>query len=199
MLKMKSPLNISVSCFRNYNSPDDPKDVNLLTWLRSGKYRDQVTAIRSVVEKKERDRLKAALPAITPSGTFNRRSSDAILRHSGLLQFDIDGPDHEHVANFNELKLHIRKLPEIAYCGLSVSGCGYWGLIPIKYPNKHTSHFRALEKAFKRYGITIDASCKDVSRLRGYSFDPDGYFNHNAQAFTLLDDPKPEDRHDTGV
>lgn len=191
MLKMKSPLDISVSCFRNYNSPDDPKPVNLLTWLRSDKYRNQVEAIRSTDDKKKRDRLKTKLPAITPSGTFDRRSSDAIIQHSGLMQIDIDGPDHEHVANFDELKRHICKLPEIAYCGLSVSGRGYWGLVPIQHPEKHVSHFRALERAFKRYDIVIDPSCKDVSRLRGYSFDPDGYFNNEARLFTLLDDPKP--------
>ena len=36
----------------------------------------------------------------------------------------------------------------MAYCGLSVSGKGFWGLIPIANPDKHRLHFTALKEAF---------------------------------------------------
>ncbi|MBW7841020.1 MAG: PriCT-2 domain-containing protein, partial [Chitinophagaceae bacterium] len=62
-----------------------------------------------------------------------------------------------------------------------VSGRGLWGLIPIVEPEHHKKYFEFIQKAFASMGIIIDESCKDVSRLRGYSYDPEAYFNHDAK------------------
>ena len=188
---MDSPLNITVSCFQNYRASDNPKPVNLMAWLTSAKYAEQVKQIRSIDDKSERDKIKATLPGITPSGTFTYREEKSLIEHSGLLQFDIDGKDHNHIGNFAELKKYISNINNVLYCGLSVSGYGYWGLVPIKHPDKHKSHFRALHKAFEKLGLNIDKAPQNVASLRGYSFDPDGYFNHNAKIFSSLDKPRP--------
>jgi hypothetical protein len=37
----------------------------------------------------------------------------------------------------------------LLYCGVSVSGTGYFALIPIQDPAKHLEHFLALEKVFR--------------------------------------------------
>lgn len=186
---MKSPLDIKVSCFQNYMTSDDPRPVNLIQWLKSTKYCAEVDRIRKIKDKEERDKIKATLPAITPSGLFEYRSKDHLVQHSGLIQFDIDGKDHHDVANFAELKRQIAKIVNVAYVGLSVSGRGYWGLVPIKYPDKHKSHFRAMKKAFANFGLILDNKPSNVASLRGYSYDPRGYFNHNAQTFESLDKP----------
>lgn len=186
---MKSPLNITISCFENYRASDNPKEVNLMSWLTSAKYADKVKQIREISDKAERDKLKATLPGITPSGTFTYREEKNLIDHSGLIQFDIDGKDHTHIGNFSDLKKHISGINNVLYCGLSVSGKGYWGLVPIKHPDKHKSHFRALHKAFEKLGLNIDKAPSNVASLRGYSFDPDGYFNHNAKIFSSLDRP----------
>jgi len=187
---MDSILNIEISCFADYDTPANPKKVNLLAWLQSDKYRKEVELIRTTKEKTDRNELKAQLPAITPSGLFTYRAEKNMIKHSGFIQFDIDEKGNEALTNYMELKNHICNIPNVAYCGLSVSGKGFWGLIPIAQPEKHKLHFKALEQAFKKHKITIDPSCKDVSRLRGYSYDPDGYFNHNATLFTsIYEDP----------
>lgn len=186
---MDSPLKISVSCFKNYEVATNPKPVNLMTWLKSAKYADRVQQIRTIDDKSERDKLKATLPGITPSGTFTYRNEESLVQHSGLIQFDIDGKDHTHIGNYAELKKYISNINNVLYCGLSVSGKGYWGLLPIKHPDKHKSHFRALHKAFEKLGLNIDKAPQNVASLRGYSFDPDGYFNHNAKIFSSLDTP----------
>jgi len=191
---MKSILNISVSCFKDYGTPDNPQNVNLLSWLRSGKYADVVKQIRQVEDKKERDKLKSTLPAITPSGTFTYRAADKLIKHSGLIQFDIDFQDNQHIANYDKLKTQLCNIENVAYCGLSVSGRGYWGLMPIKHKDKHKSHFRALKKQFQHIGLTIDDKPSNVAALRGYSYDPAGYFNHSAAPFELLD-KLPEIQH----
>lgn len=180
---MDSILNIEVSCFANYDTPDNPKSVNLLSWLKSGKYLSQVERIRSITDKAKRDEIKATLPAITPSGVFTYRSAKSLVKHSGFIQFDIDLKGNESVGNFRELKEQISRIKNVAYCGLSVSGTGFWGLIPIAYPEKHDLHLRAVRDSFTRFGIVIDPAPKSIASLRGYSYDPAAYFSHNATIF----------------
>ncbi|MBK8194570.1 MAG: hypothetical protein IPK76_15650 [Lewinellaceae bacterium] len=67
---MESVLDVEVSCFGSYLGRQ-PKSVNLLAWLRSDKYADKIRALRALQDKVARDRIKAALPAITVSGVFD--------------------------------------------------------------------------------------------------------------------------------
>jgi len=184
-MKKKSILDIEISTFSSYLSTE-PKNVNLLVWLNSKKYADEVQKIRNTKDEKKCKELKSKLPAITPSGLFSKRNAKSLLQHSGFIQFDIDCKDNTHINNYSVLKKQISNIQEVAYCGLSVSGNGYWGLIPISEPKKHQQHFEALLLKFRELGIEIDKSCKDVSRLRGYSFDDEAYFNHSAKKFTQV-------------
>lgn len=190
--QLLSVLNVNVSCFKNYNSPDDPSQVNLLDWLNSEVHKDKVEFIRSLPDKARQNRLKATLPAITPSGIFSYRSEKNLIKHSGLIQFDIDYKDNKQIVNYHDLKSQISNIKNVAYCGLSVSGTGLWGLIPIAYAEKHREHFDALKGQFKQLGIVIDEKPKSVASLRGYSYDKESFFNHNAERyFRLFESPKP--------
>lgn len=185
-------LDVNVSIFENYNSPDNPQEVSLLGFLKSAKYKTEVEAIRATADKAERNRLKARLPAITPSGLFSRREEAGLMKHSGLIQIDIDAQDNSHINNFPEVKEQLRKLPEVAYLGLSVSGRGFWGLIPLAFPEKHKEQFEALKMDFAKWGLVLDEKPKNVAALRGYSYDPEAYFNPQARPYAKVWQPKPE-------
>jgi hypothetical protein len=194
---MKSILDIEVSCFANYNEVSHPKTVNLLAWLNSTKYKDKVDLIRSLDDKKERGLIKSTLPAITPSAILKNRKRDIPLKeklisHTGFIQIDIDltGGNIE-ISNWNELKDEISKLPQIAYFGLSASGRGYWGLIPIPPdPDNHSGYFETLYEIFlHQWGIELDDKPKNIASLRGYSYDFKGHFNHVANLLTVLKKP----------
>lgn len=188
---MKSILDIEVSCFASYKAASHPRPVNLLTWLNSSQYRTKVETIRATTDKKARDREKATLPAITPSGLFTRRHDTALIQHSGFVCLDIDLKGNEAISNYTDLKREICQIKNVAYCGLSVSGTGFFILIPITCPEHHREHFNALRELFqKRYTVRVD-NTPDVSRLRGYSYDLEGYFNHNAISFSGLYTPTP--------
>ena len=180
-------LDIEISCFANYYSQSEPKKVNLLSWLQSDKYRLQVDAIRATSDKRERNKLKAALPACTPSGIFD--SEKKLIRHSGLICLDIDLQDNTEIENFTSLKSELCKIQNIAYCGLSVSGNGYFVLIPIAYPDQHEKHFDSLKQDFANISITIDKACRNINRLRGYSYDSEAYFNEDAKLYTKITQP----------
>jgi hypothetical protein len=115
---------------------------------------------------------------------------EKLISHSGLIQIDIDDlyeGDLEHI------KKDLQKLDEIAYLGKSVSGKGLWGLIPIPPdPEYHRDYFDNLLKTFEeRIGITLDDKPKNVASLRGYSYDPQAYFNHSAIPFLNKSKPIP--------
>lgn len=184
-----SILNKSVSWFKNYRDPAPAGETTLLRWLTGSKLKEQVQQIRNAPDKPTADAMKAKLPAITPSGTFTTRQDKALITHSGFICLDIDLKGNEKIRNYHQLKAQLSNIRQVAYCGLSVSGNGYFALIPIAYPEKHLQHFLALEAAFLKMGIRLDEKCKNLSRLRGYSWDPDAFFNHQAEPFTVLLEP----------
>ncbi|AYQ35811.1 BT4734/BF3469 family protein [Runella sp. SP2] len=183
-------LDNDVSIFANYNTPSTPKATTIRQFLTSTKYQGEVERIRATTDKTERDRLKATLPAITPSGVFSYRAADSLVRHSGLICLDIDYKGNEAIENFFDLKSQLMRIPNVAFCIKSVSGKGYAVGIPIAYPERHSQHFDALKRIFLGLGLMVDRACRDVSRLRGYSYDPDVYLNENANVFELYDEPK---------
>lgn len=191
-----SPLNVTVSCFANAKSTE-PQPVNLLVWLKTDKYKEAVEVIRATVSKEERTKLKLLLPGITPSGQFMKRKADNLIKHSGLLCLDIDYQDNKHIGNFAQLKIELAKIKNFAYIGLSVSGGGYFCLVPIAQPEKHKLHFKALHNQLAKFGIVLDTSGSDVSRLRFASYDSEAYFNHQARVYSNIykeEEPQPQKR-----
>lgn len=181
-----SILHQKVSCFRNYRD-NIPKEVELLKFLTSDKYKSEVEHIRKAKTKKEKDALKSNLPAITPSGLFHtKRKAENLVHHTGLMQIDIDGKDNTHL-NLADTKELLKQVEQVCFCAYSVSGNGLFALVPILHPQRHKEHFLALEECFKYdHNIVIDSSCKDVTRLRGYSYDKDYYMNENALVYEGL-------------
>ncbi len=178
----KSILDTEVSMFNNYRDAA-PKTINLLQWLQDDKHKEKVERIRAIEDKAERDKIKATLPCITVSGVFSTRAIAGLVKHSGLICIDIDYKDNLQVENYGDLKQILSTAPFVAYCGMSVSGTGYFVVVPIKYPGKHDMQFEALHRMYERLGVNIDISGKDVSRLRGYSWDSAAYINHEASPY----------------
>jgi hypothetical protein len=186
---MKSVLDRMVSCYKDYYDPN-PIDVNLNTFLNSRKYKAEIDLIRQLEDKSQRDEKKALLPSITPSGLFSYRKETGLIKHSGLVQIDIDYKGNEHIDNFEDIPKEVANLPYVAYCGYSASGYGFWCLIPIAYPDKHKLHLQALKNVFMGYDIKIDNAPSNVASLRGYSYDDAAYINHNAETFTQISKPQ---------
>ncbi len=178
--------NIIVSKYSNYNTPTPIEDIKLLDWLKDETHKEIVKKIRTLTTKEERKKFKSRLPSITPSGTFIKRNAKELLIHSGYICIDIDADDNPHIKDFENLRDELKKVKNIAYAALSVSGQGVFCLIPIKNSEKHKEHFEALKIQFSNIGIKIDAACSDVARLRGYSYDENAFLNENAIVFNQI-------------
>lgn len=190
-------LQTNVSFYTHFSDTTNPTNGTFFQIITSEKLAVQfaplISQIRATADKDERDKLKKRLPCFTPSGTFSRRAADGLLEHSGLLQFDIDPKENPflnaHTAPI--LKEQISHLKEVAYCALSASGTGVWGVVRIAHPDLHKEHFAALAADFAEWGIIIDPACSDVSRLRFWSYDPDDYSNPNAATYSKLTADRP--------
>lgn len=179
-------LDRNISIYRNVT--DNIGTITTLrTFLQSTKYKAEIEALRTVEDKQKRNELKKQLPASTISGIFKpTRAKDNLIEHSGLLCIDIDEQDNRHIRNFANLNEQIARLEEVLYCALSASGKGYFVIIPIQNPMQHREHFKAIQQDFSKRGIVIDSNCADITRLRGYSYDPEPYINEDAKVYSRI-------------
>ena len=170
-----------VSLFSGFDKPCPIRTIGLFDWLTvtDDNLLGFVDGVRKCTDKKVRGRLKESFYAITPSGVFSWQNNDKCVTPSGFISIDIDNLPP------NVAKDKLSVLPFISYIGTSVSGNGVWALIPISSPENFSEHFYHIKNyMMEAIGIKIDASCGNISRLRGYSFDSEAYFNLTAQTYT---------------
>jgi hypothetical protein len=132
------------------------------------------------------------------SGYFEKRGTKNLVSHSGFILIDIDDLEDIPAA------LKVLKKDKFSYAIFkSVSGNGLGVLIKID-PAKHTESFSSIEAYYSfKYQLTADTACKDVSRTRYVSYDPDTYINKKADKFIDIIEPAKEvkefNRLDTGL
>lgn len=152
-----------------------------LALVQSGAYSKQVQAFQNsaALSKDQRAEIKQLIPVVTISGTFKDTVKNAnLLTHSGLICIDFDA-----VENVGELKQELSKDPYTFAALLSASGNGLAAIVRIE-PEKHLEAFNGLKTYyFRNYGQLIDASCKNVSRLRFLSVDPALFTNPSSKVF----------------
>jgi hypothetical protein len=166
-----------VSLFENPRTTKQPKDYDLtdvLDWIRSGAFKKEVQRYRSTGDKN----VKKDLMCFTVSGTFRERNRQGLKKHSGRIAIDFDGLEDAELE-----KGTLGADPYTEYCFLSCGGKGLCVIVKIN-GDKHEESFKALQKYYlEKYGLELDRSCKDVSRLRYVSDDEDMVWNPNSRVF----------------
>lgn len=162
-------------------TPQRVTSVNeFLNNVKHGTFEHLIKPINEEPNKAKRKKLKEnTLPYVTISGTFPEvRNKDGLAEHSGFICLDIDDSpdlarDWENVSG-----------DKFTYGAFkSASGLGIAVLVKIN-PNKHLESFLALERYYlENYQIILDKSCKDVTRPRFVSNDPNAYINKKAETF----------------
>lgn len=166
--------------------------MTLREFLELGRdYLPDLNRIRSTTDKKERAFLKKKLlPAGCISCNIKTRSSsvpkeEKIKAYNSLIVLDFDNLDDVEAA-----KRELSKWPCFWYLGLSASGQGLFGIVPVATDDwhEHRRYYSALEKEMKLLGYEVDESCRDEARLRFISFDENPYFNDSCEIFSLPDE-----------
>ena len=163
---------------KNTDSKEVADIVSILENIKNGVYEDYVYPVRNAKTDKERKEAKAKAPYITVSGTFTQRKNDAIIKHSGLIAIDFD-----HVEDIGDaFNLLINDVYSFAVFR-SISGNGLCAFVKID-GRKHLEAFLGLERYYwQTYNLEADRACKDVSRPRYLSYDPDLFLNEQSQPF----------------
>ncbi|SEA59536.1 Primase C terminal 2 (PriCT-2) [Arachidicoccus rhizosphaerae] len=151
--------------------------------VQDGYWQDIVSPIRVLPTKEQRaDLKKRTAPAVTISGQFERRASNALVKHSGFIAIDIDGL--EGPGELNAVRAMVEKDPHVYASFASISGRGLCLLFKIT-PGKHKESFMGIsDYMYNTYNVIVDASGSDVSRLRFVSFDPALFRNETALKWT---------------
>jgi len=174
---------IEISLFKHYadNKPQTATIDVFINDVRTGKYANEINAIRAANEI-ERKELKKKLPSVTVSGTFNNgHASKNLIEHSGFICIDFDNiTDLQSVCTSIYADKH-------TFCGfVSCSGTGIAIIVKITpEADKHKLTFNQLSSYYRsKYGIEADKKCSDVGRLRFTSYDPEIYVNYDSKVFT---------------
>jgi hypothetical protein len=183
---------MKVSLFNNVRDKT-PKVVDLDLWLKTTidppkKLKNKVDKYRELVDKE----IKLSLPCITPCARFKGiRNLESVKSLSGFIVFDIDRESKAKNKPSNScidmlrVKELLKKEPFVYYCGFSVSGDGLYVVVKIDQKKSFSKYFKYFEKWFFLKGIFIDEVCKDLTRLRIFSYDKKAYYNPNSDVFKL--------------
>ncbi len=171
----------------------------------------QIRALCPNLEEKLRnkprvDPLKISLPAGIMSGMAVDGIGEAnIVQRNAVAQIDIDAKDHPEIHDWEAVKATLSQSPYIAYLGKSVTGLGVFGLIAVEDAMRHEEHYEAIIADFANttfsimqqgdseptilHGIKLDQSQKNIAAKRFVSYDPQPYWNTEAQVYTKVIEP----------
>lgn len=170
------------------------KVTSILQAIKDGKWKGVVLPVRELKAngtKKQVDDAKKLLPAVTWSGVFEDRRLDANMVHyNKLMVVDIDEITKTRL---KRLKKELVNNPMIyAFFNGPTKGIKVLIFISAEQEWHNTHTFWHIEKLFKEmYGIKIDPSGKNLSRLCFVSYDPDLYLNPEPMELTIEEQEDP--------
>jgi len=174
---MGNTVSIYKTCYQTH-PVESLEFIDVLDRLRCGYWQD------AYLQYKNGKIKKTDVPCFTTAGMFGEeRKIKGLLEHSGFICIDIDGKNNTGV-DLLGMKDTLYG-DRYSYAGhLSISGSGIALYVRIN-GEKHFESFLGLEKYYAdEYGIIIDPSGKDVTRLRYVVYDPDLHLNEKSKKFT---------------
>lgn len=191
---------MQVTIFKNIKETYTPfhRDVFfVLERIKEGTNKDLIKSIRKESDKSERNELKKNLPAICFSGTFSKRSDDALMNHSGLICLDFDGyPTKKEMHSEKERLMQDRYTMSVF---VSPSGNGLKVLVKVpEEAENHKHYFNSLGDYYD--SDKFDIATKNISRVCYESYDDKIYINKESEVWDKITvtDYKPVDKiHDT--
>ena len=183
-------MSTQVSIFNTHYAKAPSSSISVLEYLGSvehGKWKDITEAARLALatygKGDEYKTAKEKAPFITLSAEFEgRRQKDAPQKHSGFILMDVDAQDNnlEDIDAFGERAF----LDDYIYAHhKSIGGEGIAIIVKIDGDN-HLKSFLALEQYFlKEYKLVVDKGCKDITRGRYGSYDPELVSNLTSEVF----------------
>jgi hypothetical protein len=123
----------------------------------------------------------------------NLPDDERIEQLTGWMQFDIDAQDNPHIESAEKLRDALANITFTAFCSISTSGKGVWGLVKVGDVKNYKAHFEQLKIDYKSLGITLDATKGgNPTDLRYYTYDPNAYVAQKLRVYDRLVKPSKE-------
>lgn len=177
------------------SKPLPNREVLEYTIMHSAPVKTNTEGYRSMikVDKRTAEDIKHRLPCITPSVQLkgNSKKLTDFQKETYWLMLDYDDVPPKNIA---ALRQTARKIPFTMVFYITVSGKGFRILLRYMRPEECNLtatelHQLAIQKAMKLYdkllGISSDKQCQDMVRSCGLAYDPEAYFNWNAEVFAI--------------
>lgn len=156
--------------------------------IKNGTYQNEIENIRKInieVGKEAADKLKKNLNAFTPSGVFeSARKINSITEYNQCIILDLDDIGAAYIQSTKD---NATLAPYTLAVFVSPRGTGLKIMVQVdsKIEN-HREAFLQVEAYYSQaLNETIDPSGKDCSRLCFMSYDPDLYYNSDAEIFKV--------------
>lgn len=188
-----------VTLFANINEVNVPyvRPLKLvLDRIVSDKTRELIEPIRKEKDKVKRNIMKKALTSICFSGTFSKRSDDAMEKHSGLICLNFN--NFKSKTEMRRVRAELCEDEFVYVLFTSPSGDGLKILVKVPPVKEwHREHFYALSNYYVY--PNFDKSCVNESMVCYISWDPQLYINENATEWTEREQAPVEEiiSHDT--
>ena len=168
----------------------------VLSDFTNGAYSSHVLRVRKILKQDGSDAYKEAkksLPAIAFCGEFyGGHAKSNLIKYNNLVVFDIDHlTDDEMKHTYDQL---VSENIVMAFW-VSPSGNGYKGLLKVKFKNIPKSavlddcykkaYADAIAYFMHKYGIQLDSSCSDYSRMCYVCSDNHLFYRENAEIFNI--------------
>ena len=159
--------------------------ISVMERMKSDKYRSVIEHGRNITDIADYRAFKIKLPSVTFCGKFaaNREKAN-IVSTTGFIV-----PDLDHLDNVDSVFKQLCEDEFVWFAFRSPSGTGLkCGLRAhgIYSDDDIKIFFASCERYFSEtYGLILDKSCKDISRLTFVSYDPDLFINPNPYYFDI--------------
>lgn len=184
-----------VSIFKDFaNKVEDTPLQQIITDIKEGKYKNHIESIRKLKKQEnnhEANELKKHLLGFTVSGIFiNGRTADTISEYSGFVILDIDKLSDSELKRIIPI-IHLAAYTYAAF--ISPSGNGVKIIVPVSTSKElHKEAYKQVVSYYEQaLNIEIDTSGSDISRLCFMSYDPECYFNSDADTYKVIIEEKP--------
>ncbi|WP_312149605.1 VapE domain-containing protein [Empedobacter sp.] len=181
-------MSIKFTLFQNFNEVINTIPVEqIVTEIKEGTYKSQILYLRKSLEQGKMEpyeKTKKSLIAFTPSATFKGgRKLDYLQNYNQIIVLDIDKVEKNKLA---EIKQKAIELSTTLVAFISPSNNGLKLFIKVSTnQDEHKNTYNIVKEFYeKELEIEIDKSGKDITRLCFYSYDPEIYFNPNAEVFS---------------
>ena len=179
--------------FQNFNEVINTIPVEqIVTEIKEGTYKSQILYLRKSLEQgkiEPYEKAKKSLLAFTPSATFKGgRKLDYLQNYNQIIVLDIDKVEQNKL---KEIKQKAIELSTTFVAFISPSNNGLKLFIKVSTSqDEHKDTYNMVKEFYeKELEIEIDKSGKDITRLCFFSYDPEIYFNPNAEIFNCHAEP----------